>query len=147
MTVTDIAAIWVCLFSGLLTSLRAELGRQRLVGYPDLSLSVRISLHLLSVLFFARAWRIFTGFGSADVSEVVLYVGGLAVVLLQVVAMVRAVWCGKLARVKADAIPEIKEAVQEAIPPYLRVLHQSPPGYENAGGERGVAMTPLDRKA
>ena len=91
---------------------------------------------MLSILFVARAWRILTGYGEADVSEVLIY-GWLALTVLeQVGAMVKLAWCTKLARAKVEVIPELKEAVKEAaaesIPDYLKTLAAAPADYQSA---------------
>lgn len=145
----DVAAICLCLVLGAVLFLRGELGRSRMGGFPDVSMSVRWALHLCAVLLVARAYRIATGFGEADVSEVLVYAALILASLLQVGALVRIAWCRKVRDARADLIPEVKEAVKEAaseaFPDYLQTLHNAPADYERraAAYPPGV-ITPVD---
>lgn len=145
----DLAAIVACCVCGVLVYMRAELGRQRLVGFPDLPWPVRGSLYLLTVMFVALAWRIFSGYGEADLSEVLLYATVAFASFLVVALMIRRAWSEKLSRAPIDAVPTIKQAVreaaEEAVPDYLKDLAAMPADYERRAAEyRGGAMTPTD---
>jgi hypothetical protein len=94
----------------VLVFLAAEIGRARLRGYLNTPWLVRWGLYLLTILFASRAWRIWTGYGEADVSEVLLYSGLIACLVLIVGLMVRRAWSERLDRAPLDALPVIKEA-------------------------------------
>ena len=140
----DVAAIVLCLIAGVLLALRSEFGRKRLAGYADLPWHVRLSIHGLAVFFAARAWRIFTGYGEADASEIMVYGGLVWVLVLQLQAMIQTAWCNKLAEAETviAAVPEqvhaaVVDAVHESTPAIFRQLSEQADPYPrlNINGE------------
>ena len=141
MTDINLAATAACLICAALISLQAELLRPRMGAFADSPVQVRFAMHVLSVLFVGRAWRIHAGYGQADPGEVLVYFGMAFTILLQLGASVKRAWRRRLAESKVEVIPELKQAVKEAaseaIPPHLQDLARPPADYEH-----GVRLYP-----